>query len=354
MNNKKRTLWMSPWICAFVAMVLGHFLAGQVAGARIRDVARLKSEVPNELIGMGLVVGLNGTGDGGDFLPAMRPLKEMMKRFDNPVVLDKEMKNANNVAIVSISMQIPPQGANDGERLDVKVAALAAKSLKGGRLFIVPMLVPRTDTKIVLGFASGDVIVDDDKLATTGTIRGGGVLIRDVLPEEIKNGQFTLVLRPNTANMETATAVADRINEEVSAQTDGKPVAVAVDATSINVTIPKVELGNTTAFIARIRSLPLPNISQPAKVIINTKSKTIVFTDEVEISQSTVTAGGMTVTIGATPTGPADPTAPRSNTASMQDLENAFNLLKVGPDDRIKIVEMLHDSNSLKADVEIQ
>ena len=215
------------------------------------------------------------------------------------------------------------------------------------------MLVPRTDSKIVLAYASGNVVIDDEKLATTGTIRNGGVLISDILPEEIKDGKFTLVLHPNTANMETATAVADRINEEVSTQTDGKPVAVAVDGTSVNVTIPKVELGNITAFIARIRSLPLPSISQPAKVIIDSKAKIIVFTDEVEIAPTTVTAGGLTVSIGTSAAASADG-APRASTASLQDLENAFNLLKVGPDDRIKIVEKLHDSNSLKAELEIQ
>ena len=294
MNNyRTRSLWASLCLCASVVMLVSA-IAKPVVGARIRDVARLKNDQPNELIGMGLVVGLSGTGDGGNYLPAMRPLREMMKHFDNPVVdIDKEMKNANNVAIVTLSMQIPPQGAHEGERLPIEVSAIgAAKSLKGGRLFIVPMLVPRTDSKIVLAYASGNVVIDDEKLATTGTIRNGGVLISDILPEEIKNGQFTLVLHPNTANMETATAVADRINEEVSTQTDGKPVAVAVDGTSVNVTIPKVELGNITAFIARIRSLPLPNISEPAKVIIDTKAKIIVFTDEVEIAPTTVTAGG--------------------------------------------------------------
>src|SRR3954465_9801336 len=97
-------------------------------GLRIRDAVRMKNEVPNELVGMGIVVGLNGTGDGGGFLPTMRPLKEMMKKFDDPVVIESELKNANNVAIVSVSMSVPAHGAHAGEKLDVKVSALAAKS----------------------------------------------------------------------------------------------------------------------------------------------------------------------------------------------------------------------------------
>jgi flagellar P-ring protein precursor FlgI len=145
---------------------------------RIRDVARLKNEVPNEIVGMGLVLGLKGTGDGGDYLPAMDMLMAMMKRFDNPVTLEKELKNANNVAIVTLRVTVPPQGAHAGDRLDVKVmSAGAAKSLKGGQLFISPLIAPRTDIKIVLGSASGECTLDDEKNPTTATIHGGAVLI---------------------------------------------------------------------------------------------------------------------------------------------------------------------------------
>src|SRR4051812_49355339 len=118
--NMKRQLNRCLFTCAFLIAICTSAVRPAFA-LRIRDVVRLKNEVPNELVGMGLVVGLKGTGDGGDFLPTMRPLKEMMKRFDDPVAIEKELKNANNVAIVTLSMAIPPQGAHSGERLDVKV-----------------------------------------------------------------------------------------------------------------------------------------------------------------------------------------------------------------------------------------
>jgi flagellar P-ring protein precursor FlgI len=305
---------------------------------------------------MGLVLGLKGTGDGGDYTAAMRPLMEMMKRFDNPVLSEKELKNATNVAIVSVTMRIPDGGAREGEKLDVEVtSAGAAKSLKGGRLFIVPMIVPRTDMKVVLGWASGDVVLDDELNPTKGTIRGGGVLTTSILPEEVK-GDFTLVLRPNAANMETATAVADRINEEVSPQTDGEKVAIAVDSTSVHVNIPKVEQANTTAFIARIRSLGQLNVTEPAKVLVNMKSKTIVFTDEVELSPTTISlpSGNMTVTVASPASGGVGGDPSRATTATLKDLEAAFNTLKVSPDDRITIVKMLHQVNSLKADLDVE
>ena len=337
-----------------VATVGCLVVAQQAKAVRIRDVARLSTDAPNELVGMGLVLGLKGTGDGGDYTAAMRPLMEMMKRFDDPVVSEKELKSAINVAIVSVTMRIPDGGAREGDRMDVEVTSIgAAKSLKGGRLFIVPMIAPVTNVKIIEGWASGNVVLEDETNPTKGTIRNGGVLINNILPEEVK-GEFTLVLRPNAANMETATAVADRINEEVSPQTDGEKVAVAVDATSVHVTIPRVEQANTTAFIARIRSLGQLNVTEPAKVLVHMKSRTIVFTGEVELSPTTISLpnGNMTVTIASPINAESDPNRP--STATLKDLEAAFNAFKVSPEDRITIVKMLHQSNSLKADLEIE
>jgi flagellar P-ring protein precursor FlgI len=344
-------------VCGVACVVGVAGLVQSAMGVRIRDVARLSTDAPNELEGMGLVLGLKGTGDGGDYTPAMQPLMELMKHFEDPVQYAKDVKDANNVAIVSVTMKIPSVGARAGEQLDVEVTSIGgAKSLKGGRLFIIPMISPQTDRKIVLGWASGDVALEDESVPTRGIILGGGKLTTSILPKAIQ-GDFTLVLHPNTANMETATAVADRINEEVSPQTDGERVAVAVDATSVHVEIPKVEQSNTTAFVARILALGQLNITDPAKVYINTKSKTIVFTDEVELSPTMISQGNMTVTVAspalpATPGGAVDPSHP--TTATLKDLETAFNMMKVSPDDRITIVKMLHDTNALKADLQME
>jgi flagellar basal body P-ring protein FlgI len=278
---------------------------------------------------------------------------EMMKHFGDAVPSENEMKNANNVAIVHLSMKIPTQGARSGDQFDVEVSALAAKSLKGGRLVLIPMFAPRIDMKIVAASASGDLQVDDPTTPTKAVIHLGGTMIRDVLPREVTGGRFTLVLHTNTANMETATAVADRINEEVAGQTGGLAVAKAIDETSIDVVIPKVEQGNTAGFIARIRTLQLPNISEPAKVIIDRENKTIMFTDDVEIATTMVCQRGMTVTIG-TPAGAPSAPGTTPGMATMKDLEDAFNMLKVSPDDRIEIVEGLHKLNALKAELVIE
>jgi flagellar P-ring protein precursor FlgI len=337
-----------------MALVLA-FLTRPALALRIRDAARISTEVPNELVGMGLVFGLPGTGDGDDYLPAMRPLKELLRNFENPVVLDKELKNSKNVAIVSISMTIPPRGAHNGDRLDVKVSAIAAKNLKGGRLFFVPMYAP-TPTKTILASASGDLELDNNNPAKA-IIREGGVLIEDILPEEIRNNTFTFILNPDMASWELATAIADQINEDVSPQTNGRWIAYAVDATSVQVTIPESEQHNPAPFIARLRTLPLPTLPDPALVTIIAKDKLITFSDEVEIAPTMISQGNLTITIGAPNNTPGtrapfvviDPHG--TGNAKLRDLQNAFNMLKVGPDERIAIVRGLKAQGALKAEL---
>ncbi len=120
-------------------MILSLALARQAQGEQIRDITHMKNEVPNELVGMGLVTGLHGTGDGGDFLPTMRPLKEVMMRFDDSGVLEKELKNANDVAIVMLSMRRCRRMGACRDAFDVKVFATKSQEPAGRAWpFIVP------------------------------------------------------------------------------------------------------------------------------------------------------------------------------------------------------------------------
>jgi flagellar P-ring protein precursor FlgI len=361
-HNLVAAAMKKQWLAACLrASVVAVCLAvpATASAERIRDVCRLKNEVPNELMGMGLVTGLQGTGDSGEFLPAMRPLKELMKRLDDPVLVDKELKTVNNVAIVMLSVAIPPQGAHAGQQLDLKVTAIAAKSLKGGRLGVVPLIAPTTGQKVVLGWASGELMLDDENHKTSATIRGGAKLIQDILPEEIHDNQFTLVLDPKSASAEKASAIADEINEEVSRQTWGKPVAVAVDASSVVVTIPPPERSNPTPFVGSIMALPLQNkLPEPAIVRINTKNNSIIFTEEVELAPTMISFDTLTITVAA-PGQAANPPGSKvpfvaldahgNGNAKLKDLENAFNLLKISAKDRVKIVQDLYDANVLKA-----
>ncbi|MCL2646708.1 MAG: flagellar basal body P-ring protein FlgI [Phycisphaerales bacterium] len=339
-----------------MAVVIGA-LCIPAQALKIRDVARLKNESPSSIIGYGLVVGLKGTGDGGDNALTITKLAALVRNLGDERTLERELKNNNNVAVVQVTVNIPAQGAHEGESLDAIVSSVgSAKSLRGGQLFLTPMILSMTDRTNIFAMASGECLLDDEQHPTRARVVGGAVMIKDALPDEIKDGRFTLVLHPNTANPETATAVADQINEDVKVQTGGKAVAFPVDSTSIDVIIPPEELKNVTQFISRVRSLPLPNIPDPAKVVIDTKTKTIVFTQEVELAPTTIIHGGMMIEIvpPVPSSSSSSPAGSMPQNTKLRSLMEAFRLYNVSPDDRIAIVRKLHDSNALKADLVIQ
>src|ERR1044071_2933145 len=126
----------------FVVVVVCAIGAHRALGVKIADITRLSGERSNVLTGLGLVYGLKGTGDGGDFMPAIKPLAGMLSKYANPATV-RELANAQNVALVSITATLPADGVRDGDKIDCYVSAIgAAGSLKGGRLFVTPMQGP--------------------------------------------------------------------------------------------------------------------------------------------------------------------------------------------------------------------
>src|SRR3954463_4307581 len=120
-------------------IILVLLFATNAYAVKIADITRLGGQRTNVLTGLGLVYGLKGTGDGGDFMPAIKPLAAMLSKYSDPSTI-KELANAQNVALVSITATLPADGVRDGESIDCYVTSIgAATSLKGGRLFVTPM-----------------------------------------------------------------------------------------------------------------------------------------------------------------------------------------------------------------------
>jgi len=332
-------------------VVFAGFLCGSVKALKIRDVARLKNESTNTLYGYGLVVGLKGTGDG-DNSQTVKRLAALLRNLGDPNVLDRELKNNNNVAFVHVSVTVPEQGAHAGQKLDVIVSSLgSAKSLRGGQLFDTLMLFSWNGRTIPMAVASGECRLDDESHQTRARIVGGAVMIEDLLSEEIKDGKFTLVLRPESATPEMAAAVAAMINEDAKVdQTGGKAIAFPIDSTSVDVFIPAAELGNVTRFVAHVRGLELPDIPEPAKVMIDTKKKTITFTREVELSPATIMHGGMTIEIKASS---SSPEGTKVQNTRLRDLMAAFEMYRISADGQIAIVRELSKAGVLKAVLEV-
>ncbi len=185
-------------VIAAIVLLLS-MCAAPVYAVQIQDIVRLKGSEGSKLVGMGLVVGLNGTGDGGDFRPAMRSLAEVIGRLMDPNVVAAELEDADNVALVALSADIPPTGVREGDRIDVHVSSVGpAESLKGGRLFLIPMIGPLKNSP-VYAFAEGAVTIEDEDTPTTGVVENGAQLTRDVMTRYLDpQGRITLVI--NQAN----------------------------------------------------------------------------------------------------------------------------------------------------------
>lgn len=328
--------------------------------ARVADITRLGGQRTNVLTGFGLVVGLKGTGDGGDFLPAIRPLVGMLSKLgNNAQVID--LKNAQNIAIVMLTAVVPSEGVHAGDHLDVRVTSFgAATSLRGGVLFVSPMQGPMPDKpQPPLALSAGPVVIEDPTSPTVGVVAGGCVMEETLAARAIDNGQFTLVLDEASAGWPVSSMMATVINQS---EGDGDALlATAVDGKNVVVTIPPAERARPDSFVARVQRLQLPQINTEARVVLNERTGSIILTGDVEVSPVVISHNGLTIsTIDPKPIPTRQrPVAGKKDVvtidtvkqggAKLQDLALAFDQLKVPPADRVAIVKELYRSGHLHA-----
>ncbi len=344
---------------ALVALVLS---GPAVQAVRIGDITHLKGERTNQLLGMGLVVGLNGTGDGGTYLPAIRPLAAMLTQFANPVLSMDELKNARNVALVAVEATLPEFGVGEGDRIDVRVTSVgAAKSLVGGRLVITPLQGPHKADPRIYALASGPLHVPDTLVPTVGVISQGATLEAEVIYHYVDDNQIMLVLDDAHAGWAMAHAIAQMISEESSEPGKVSNIARAIDPKNVAVTIPPADRAAPAAFIARLEGLDLLMPQTEARVKINRRTGTIIVSGDVEISPVAISHKGLTINTGAAGPAPAgavgaagqegfvavDPG--KRGGSKMADLIDALNQLRVPVEDRITIIEELYKTGKLHA-----
>lgn len=330
---------------------------GVVHAVKVGDITRIGGQRTNLLTGLGLVYGLRGTGDGGDFLPAIRPLATMLGKFANTSSID-DLADVKNVALVSLTATVPGHGVRDGDRLDVYVTSLgAAKSLRGGRLFVTPMQGPMPGSGI-FALSEGAIVIEDPSTPTVGVIKGGCVMETDLPARYIEHGRFTLILDDASASWTTASNIARIINES---EGDGTPLATAIDPKNVVVQIPPAERQRPDAFISRVQLLPVRMVPSEARVVMNERTGTMIVTGDVEISPVVITHKGLTITTVRPEPVPTlrNPVFEDRNAvaldpqnqggARLQDLVNALDQLKVPAEDRIAIVKELHKTGKLHA-----
>ncbi len=333
-------------------------VASDALAVKVGDITRTGGQRRNFLVGLGLVIGLNGTGDGGDYAATVNPLREMLAKFSDPVTV-RDLGPANNVAVVSLMATIPANGVREGDELDVHVVSNgAASSLKGGRLFVAPLRGPTPDSPFV-ALAQGSVELEDPTTPTNGIVKKGAVMEIDMAYKFIENGRFWLVLEDAHASWTTANNIAKIINDAEGG--DGQTLATAVDPKNVLVTIPAIEQARPDGFMARVQRLDVYMLPSEARVQINERTGTLIVTGDVEISPVVISHKGLTIS-----TIDPKPVASQRNPlitskeivaldttnaggAKLQDLVGALEQLKVPAEDRITIVKELHKTGKLHA-----
>ncbi|HEX4795212.1 MAG TPA: flagellar basal body P-ring protein FlgI [Humisphaera sp.] len=342
-----------PILCT-LTLLLSH----SAQAVRIADITRLNGQRTNVLTGLGLVYGLKGTGDGGDFAPAIRPLAGMLGKFSDPATI-QELNKVQNVAVVALTAVVPSDGARAGDQLDVRVTSLGdATSLKGGRLFVSPMLGPVPGSPL-FALAHGPVELEDASDTNVGVVPGGAVMEADLPVKYIENGRISLIIAAPSANWTTANLIAKTIND-AEGQT-GEQLAFVVDAKEVVVTIPMAERERPDGFISRVLQLPIPILPTEARVQINKRTGTLIITGDVEISPVVISHQGLTIDTTApapVPSARAPITTRREaipvqtgnqGGARLQDLVNALEQIRVPVKDRIEIIEELYKEGKLHA-----
>ncbi|MCA9247286.1 MAG: flagellar basal body P-ring protein FlgI [Planctomycetales bacterium] len=330
----------------------------------LRNICRVKGQEENTLRGMGLVVGLQGTGDSEDSLPTMRALARAMELMNFPVTgpetSDRDLlaafKGTKNVALVWVTATVPATGGRRGDQLDCTVSAIRAKSLRGGELVFAALHGPNVKDPTVYGLANGRLELDDDQHLTHAKIHNGCRLEEDVYTSFQDDGYFTLVIDKNHAGFTVANEIALWLGTQFgyrgSGETEEKEVAVAIDATNIVVRIPGPYRDAPVAFIAEVMETKIPKLQNEARVVINERAGSIVIGGDVDIGPAVVTHKNVTVDTqgaGRSLLSPIMQGDIESDNAKLKDLVAALERVQVPPQDQIEIIKGLYRNGKLHA-----
>ena len=361
-------------LAATLALAAGVAAANDPTAQRVKDLATVGGVRTNQLIGYGLVVGLDGSGDQTSQAPfTTQSLASWLQQLgvSLPATVNPQLKN---VAAVSVHAELPPF-AKPGQTIDITVSSVGnAKSLRGGSLLVTPL--KGLDGQ-VYAIAQGNLVVngfgaqanDGSKVTvnvpTSGRVPNGATVERAV-PNGFATGD-SLTLSLHTADFTTSMRLADTVNKAVGADT-----AVAIDAVSVRVQAP-TDPTQRVAFVSVLENLELTPGEAPARVIINSRTGTVVIGNHVRVSPAAVSHGSLTVSIkedqkvsqpNALSTGGTTVTVPDSTIdvqqsksrmflfepgVSLEEIVRAVNQVGAAPGDLVAILEALQQAGALRA-----
>jgi flagellar P-ring protein precursor FlgI len=347
------------------------------AASRIKDLVEFEGVRDNQLVGYGLVVGLNKTGDtlkDGSF--TKQSLQAMLNRLG--VKPTEKGLTAKNVAAVMVTASLPAF-ARQGNRIDVTVSALGdATSLSGGTLLVTPLLGADGEVYAVAqgqvgigGFsAKGQAEQVTKGVPTSGRIASGAIVEREVGFELANMERVKLSLR--SPDFTTARRIAQAVNAKL-----GEPAARPSDPATVHIDVPTAYRANIVNLLTDIEQIPVqPDL--PARIVINENSGIIVMGENVRVSTVAIAQGNLTIRISETPqvsqpqpfnNSGATVVVPRTNidvdeqtqrklgvldgAVTLQELVNSLNALGVGPRDLIAILQAIKAAGALHAEIEV-
>ncbi|MBW2430583.1 MAG: flagellar basal body P-ring protein FlgI, partial [Deltaproteobacteria bacterium] len=345
-------------------------------GARIKDIADIKGVRPNQLVGYGLVVGLNGTGDSDDATFTIQSLSSMLEKMG--VTVKPEDIEVENVAAVMVTANLPAF-ARSGSRIDVLVSSIGdAENLQGGTLLFTPLKAANGEVYAVaqgpistggfqVGSAAGSGV--QKNFPTVGRVVNGALIEKEIQTNFNQKQSLTLTLhRPDFT---TASRVAQAINIAFYDQ-----IARTHDAGTIEVKVPEKYRGNTVPMVTVIERLGVtPDTA--SKVVINERTGTVIMGENVRIATIAIAHGNLSVEIredqnvsqplpfssgGRTVVVPeSDVLVEEGNNplyvvesgVSIGEVVKALNALGVSPRDLIAIFQALKAAGALQAELEI-
>lgn len=355
-------------------VVLSVVLPAQAV--RIKDLTSIEGVRSNQLIGYGLVIGLDGTGDQtAQTFFTEQSMKNMLNQL-GVVVPQGTSLQLKNVAAVVVQAELPPF-AKPGQTMDVTVSSIGnAKSLRGGSLVMTPL---KAIDGSIYAVAQGNLIIGgfsadggDGSSVTVNTTSAGripnGALVERSVPSPFNNDRG-IVLNLHDPDFTTARRLADSINEFI-----GSTIAVARDSVSIDVMVPGV-LSQKVAFVSELENLEVNPAASAARIIVNSRTGTVVIGQHVRVQPAAVSHGSITVSINENnQVSQPPPFARTGETAvvqqsdvtitednnpmfvfdagvSLNDLVQAVNDVGAAPGDLVSILEALDQVGALQAEL---
>lgn len=370
-------------LCTLLMAALMATLSPMAYADRVKDLVTVAAMRPNQLIGYGLVVGLEGSGDGTDVSFTVQSMRAMLNRLGvslEGALTDFEQTtrggrtNIQNVAAVMVTAELPGL-SKPGQKIDINVSAIGkAKSLRGGNLLLTSLRGidgqvyalaqgPLTATGVEASAAGSKVSIG---VPTSGRIPGGAIVERTIDTPFDKSDHVVLNLRE--PDFTTATSIVKSVNEKY-----GTDIARAIDPVSIAIRAPE-DISQRVAFISMVENMDVIPGEPPARVVVNARTGTVVISRHVKVSASAVSHGTISVKVTATnevsqpnmlaqgqttvvqnaDIAVSDPKAPMflfQPGVDLRQIVDAVNQVGATPSALIAILEALKNSGGLRAEL---